>query len=135
MNAKHWLQVVTIAAALAMGGTAVADDGAKATSTEQAGAAMNGNLPAQMGTNVDSNSAAQLGADTPKATVPSDSDAPTATTGDDTARQTMKHPPTNRMDQATPTEKTPSGLPAAKHPPTARMDAATPVEKSPKAAE
>lgn len=135
MKAKQWLQVVTITSALVMGGTAVADNEAKAASNEQAGAATNSNSQAQLGTDAKSNSAAQLGADTPKATVPNDSDAPTPTTQGDTSRQTMKHPPTSRMDQATPTEKTPSDLPAAKHPPTARMDAATPDEKSPKAAE
>lgn len=135
MKAKQWLQVVTIMSALAIGGTAVADDGAKAASNEQAGAAMNSNSPAQLGTDINSNSAAQLGADTPKTTVPSDSDAPPATTEGKTPKQTVKHPPTNRMDQATPTERTPSDVPAAKHPPTNRMDAATPVEKSPKATE
>ena len=111
-----------------------------AAANEPAPAALNSNSPAQLGADLNGNSAAQLGHDTPRATVPNDSrsndsDATATGTNVDTSRETMKHPPTNRMDEATPTEKTPSDRPAAKHPPTARMDAATPDEKSPKSAE
>jgi len=63
-----------------------------------------------------------------------------ATTGstqknDATSKQKTRHPPTAQMDKATPTQKTPTDMPAAKHPPTRAMDQATPDEKSPKSAQ
>jgi len=135
MKANQWLQLATMACALAIAGTAAANDQNMIGSKEQAGAAVNSNGPAQLGTNAENNTAAQLGTDTPKATVPSESDAAPTGTDVDTSKQMAKHPPTNRMDEATPTEKTPSDKPAAKHPPTARMDAAMPDQKSPTAAQ
>lgn len=137
MKAKQWLQVATIASSLALAGTALANDRDQISKKEQAGAAVNSNTPAQLGTGLNRNSAAQLGTDTPKATVPNDSEAaeeanaPKQHTDVDTSKQKMKHPPTAQMDKATPTQKTPSDKPAAKHPPTNAMDKATPDEKSP----
>ena len=131
MKATQLLRAATLASTLAIAGTALATDQNQTTTKEQAGAAVNSNTPAQLGTNADSNTAAQLGSDTPKATVPSDSDATTPGADGATPKQTTKHPPTAVMDEATPTEKTPTNK-QAKHPPTARMDAATPDEKSPK---
>jgi hypothetical protein len=96
-------------------GTAAPDDSNQVSNQEQAGAAVNSNTTAQLGTDLNSNSAAQLGTDAPKATVPSDSDADsgddaTATakqkTGTDTSKRTM--PPTARMVEATPDEKSPN---------------------------
>lgn len=47
-------------------------------------------------------------------------------------RNANKHPPTARMDRATPSEKAPPDADAtAMHPPSGRMDRATPAEKSP----
>jgi len=133
MKTKQWMQIATLASALAISGATVANGARNEMSDqEQAGAAVNANTPARPDSDVKSNSATQPGTDTPKGTVPSDSDATTPRTAVDTSRQSAEHPPTNRMDQATPTEKTPSDKPVAKHPPTARMDAATPDEKSPK---
>jgi hypothetical protein len=131
MKAKQWLQVATMASALAIAGTVAANDQNGVSSQEKAGAAVNSNAPAQLGTDANSNSAAQLGAGTPKATVPNDSDAASQNGDTDTSRQRIKHPPTARMDEATPTQKTPRDKPAAKHPPTRAMDNATPDEKSP----
>jgi hypothetical protein len=53
----------------------------------------------------------------------------------DEMRKAKKHPPTNRMDSAAPTEKSDadSGK-TTKHPPTDRMDKAAPTQKSPGAA-
>lgn len=49
-----------------------------------------------------------------------------------TRRNASKHPPTARMDRATPSEKaSPSDADSSMHPPTGRMDRATPAEKSP----
>ena len=78
MKAKQWLSVTTIAAALAITGTAVAHgDKAQVSKQEQAGAAVNSNTAAQLGSDVNGNSAAQLGTDSSKATVPNDADAAT----------------------------------------------------------
>jgi len=59
--------------------------------------------------------------------------APQRGTGDEaTRRNAPKHPPTARMDRATPSDKaSPSDADSSMHPPTGRMDRATPAEKSP----
>ena len=59
--------------------------------------------------------------------------APQQGTSDEaTRRDAPKHPPTARMDRATPSEKaSPSDADSSMHPPTGRMDRATPAEKSP----
>ena len=54
------------------------------------------------------------------------------TSEEQTRRNAPKHPPTARMDRATPSEKaSPSDTDSSMHPPTGRMDRATPAEKSP----
>ena len=62
--------------------------------------------------------------------------APKQGTSDEpTSRNAKKHPPTARMDRATPPEKaTPDADSSSMHPPTGRMDRATPAEKSPDSA-
>lgn len=115
MEANQWLRVAALASVVAIAGPVLADDQKPAGTQDQAGA--------------NANTAAQLGTDTPT-TQPGDGSSTSSAV--DTSKQTAKHPPTNRMDQATPSEKSPRDRPAAKHPPTARMDAATPDEKSPK---
>jgi len=48
------------------------------------------------------------------------------------SRNAKKHPPTARMDRATPPEKaSPDADSTSMHPPTGRMERATPAEKSP----
>jgi hypothetical protein len=90
-------QVAAIASVLALTGTAIANESgprpgtadparAEVNSASQLGtdlntsnhppAAVNGNSPAQLGSGVDSNSAAQMGSAAPGATVPNDSDVP-----------------------------------------------------------
>ena len=58
--------------------------------------------------------------------------APKQGTSDEaTSRNAKKHPPTARMDRATPPEKASGADSTSMHPPTNRMDRATPAEKSP----
>lgn len=67
------------------------------------------------------------------ATTPGSSGSDTNTSGKkEEMRKAKKHPPTNRMDSASPTEKSDadSGQ-TSKHAPTNRMDKATPTQKSP----
>ena len=81
-----------------------------------------------------SESAKQAQADHPAVVAGDDAaNTPKKSTSDEqTTRNAKKHPPTARMDSATPPEKvTPDADKSAMHPPTGRMDRATPAEKSP----
>ena len=76
--------------------------------------------------------AKQAQADQPSTAASDTANAPQQGTSEEpTRRNAPKHPPTARMDSATPLEKAPSSDADSMHPPTGRMDRATPAEKSP----
>jgi hypothetical protein len=77
MKAMQWMQTVAISSSLALVGTAIAcdTDQPSSPSNEPAPGAISGNSPAQLSDELRTNSSAQLGNDSPSATVPNAADA------------------------------------------------------------